>query len=509
MNAEYKKRAISGFFWHFLMMFISAPLSYLVRIIYDRNIPIVEIGLFYATLDLLGIIAVVRELGLSNSLIHFIPKFKAQGRKGLIKAAILTTVRAQLAIGIFATILTIIFSKQIITYYLSRKTAIPSFDVALAVIIIGAVSAVIDCLSGISVFSVLGFQEQKLYSFLNTIKMGSVLAVSAVMIFIFGIKNALVPAIAYLVTPLIIFLIYSYFLFKKIFPEFFRVKAQFSRKLFLSIFRYALPLAASSIGIIILISVDGICLTYFAGLEQVGIYKNAVVPTVNLIMYLPAAITAVLFPMFSELWEKRKKRVIGEGILKVVKYSLLIILPLAVFISIFPTVILNLLWTSKNIIGANALRILSFGIIFYTIFVIFSSFIRASGDSVTPMKIIYVSALLNLVGDIILIPRLGMSGAAITTTLAFIIQAIIAGSIASKRLQISLEWKNIFLNTLAALISIFGIFLVKNLFENTILKLAISALTYFGSYLILITLLGILNIKELKEFKKLVTGNEV
>jgi len=507
MDGDYKNRAISGFFWHFLMIFLSAPLSYLVRIIYDRNIPIVEVGLFYATLDLISIIAVIRELGLNYSLVHFIPKLHAKKKKGVIKAVILLTARVQLAVSATVTLFTIIFSRQIVLYYLARRTEIPDVRIATAVVILGAIGAIIDCMTGISVSSVLGFQEQKLYSFFNTIKMGSVLAVSSIMIFIFNVRNAIAPSVAYLLTPAVLFIIYSYFLVKRAFPEFFRVRAEFSRKLLSQIVRYAIPLAASSIGILVMVSIDGICLTYFSGLEQVGIYKNAVVPTANLLLYLPAAITAVLFPMFSELWAKGKKKIISAGISQVVNYSLIIILPLAIFIAAFPTVILNILWTPKNIVGAQALRLLALGTIFYTIFVIFSSFIRATGDSIGPMKIVYASAILNLVGDVLLIPFMGMTGAALTTLIALAAQAAMAFLIAAKKVEIRIEWKRVLMNTFAALTSIIAILIVKEMFNNIILKLAVSAAAYFTVYLVLILTTGVLRVQELKEIKeKLLSG---
>jgi O-antigen/teichoic acid export membrane protein len=495
---SYKERAVSGVFWNFLFIILSAPLGYLVRILYDRNIPLVDIGLFYAVLDIMAVLAIIRELGLSVSLIHFIPKFLAQNRKEKVKSAIITVALIQGIVGAAITFLTILFSKQIVVYYLSNKTAIPDIRLAIAVVIIGAISSLIECFSAISIHSILGFQKQKAFASYNIAKMTTVLAVSLLMVYFFKVKSAIVPSIAYLIMPVLMLALYWLFFIKKVFPDFSKIKAKLSKKLTSEILRYAIPLALTSVGTIIMTSIDGICLTYLSGLEQVGIYKNSVVPTSNLLLYLASAISVVLFPMISELWARKKFREISSGIEKTVSYSMVAVLPLSMFMAFFPTVILNILWTSKNLMGANALRILSIAAIFCTLFSIFSNFIRATGDSKTPMKILYAGAAFNLIGNLIVIPKMGMTGAALTTMLGYLLTAVLAYVYVKRKIQIRIEWKKIGMALCASLISVGSIILVKNISENLILKLLISGMAYFGTYLAIIFITRTINIEEIK-----------
>ena len=499
VGQSYKEKAVSGVFWNFLFIVLSAPLGYLVRILYDRSIPLVDIGLFYAVLDLIAVFAIIRELGLSYSLIHFIPKFLAMKRKELVKSTIIIVALMQGIVGAAITLLTILFSRQIVVYYLSNKTAIPDIRLAIAVVIIGAISSLIECFSSISLHSILGFQRQKAFASYNIAKMSTVLAVSLAMVYFFKLKSAIVPSIAYLVMPILMLASYWLFFIKKVFPDFSRIKARISKKLSLEILRYAIPLALTSVGIIIMTSIDGICLTYFSGLEQVGIYKNAVVSTSNLLLYLASAVSTVLFPMISELWARKKFREISVGIEKTVSYSMIAVLPLSVFMAFFPTVILNILWTSKNLVGANALRLLAIAAIFCTLFSIFSNFIRATGDSKTPMKILYAGAAFNLVGDIMIIPKMGMTGAAITTMLGYLLTAVLAYIYAKKKIEIQTDWKKIGIAAGGALLSVTAIFLVKGIFSNLILKLLVSAVAYFGTYLLIMFLTRTIDINEIKE----------
>jgi O-antigen/teichoic acid export membrane protein len=498
VGRSYKERAVSGVFWNFLFVIMAAPVGYLVRILYDRNLSLVEIGLFYAVLDLMSILAIIRELGLSYSLIHFIPKFLAKKRKDLVKATILTVSIIQGAAGLVITAATIIFSRQIVLYYLSKKTIIPDIRIAVAAIIICAISSLIDCFTSINIHSILGFQKQRIYSSIGFVKIIIVAIISFFGIYFLGIKSAIAPSVAYLVMPALILIIYSIIFLKKVFPNFFEIKGKPNLKLAKEISRYAIPLALTSIGTIIMTSIDGICLTYLSGLEQVGIYKNAVVPTSNFLVYFTGAVSVVLFPMISELWAKNKKKEIAEGLKKALSYVMIAVMPLSIFMAAFPTVILNILWTSKNISGASALRFLSIAAIFLTLYSLFSNFIRATGDSKTPMKILYAGAVFNLIGNLIVIPKMGMTGAALTTMLGYLLTAALAYVYVKRKIQIRIEWKKIGMALCASLISVGSIILVKNISENLIIKLLISGAAYFGTYIVIIFITRTINIEEIK-----------
>jgi O-antigen/teichoic acid export membrane protein len=150
-------------------------------------------------------------------------------------------------------------------------------------------------------------------------------------------------------------------------------------------------------------------------------------------------------------------------------------------------------------VGANALRLLAIAAIFCTLFLIFSNFIRATGDSKTPMKILYLGAIFNLIGNIILIPKMGMTGAAFTTMLGYLLAAALAYIYTKKKIEIQIDWKRICIAAGGALLSVIAILLVKNIFSSLILKLLVSAAAYFGTYLLIMFLTRTIDIKEIKE----------
>ena len=53
-----------------------APLGYLVRILYAKGFTVEEYGTFYALLALFGFLQVFCDLGFSQAIVYFIPKYR-------------------------------------------------------------------------------------------------------------------------------------------------------------------------------------------------------------------------------------------------------------------------------------------------------------------------------------------------------------------------------------------------------------------------------------------------
>jgi len=95
----------------------------------------------------------------------------------------------------------------------------------------------------------------------------------------------------------VMIIIYGYIVVKKIFPKFAKEKVIFSRKLIRNLFSYGMYVMIGYAGSLILGYLDGICLTYFTGLNAVADYRNVAMPTVNILSYFAFSVEAVLFPM--------------------------------------------------------------------------------------------------------------------------------------------------------------------------------------------------------------------
>lgn len=498
---DYKKKAVRGVSWNLLSFALAAPLAYLVRVLYAKEIPKLEVGLFYAVWDFFNMLIVFRGFGLDQALIRFIPKYLAKNRMDLVKSSILSVGILQTLSSLIVALIVMYFAPLIAELYINNKGQFTgNLDIVISVLTIMAIGmyflqSIADTLS----YVLTGFQYQNYASSTRVIKMLSVFLISILFFYVFNIHSALVPALAYSITPIIMMVVYGYVVFKKVFPEFFREKFTYSTKLIKELLSYGTYVMMGYAGGLILGYLDGICLTYFSGLNTVADYRNVAMPTVSILSYFAFSVGAVLFPMSSELWEKGHKKVLAYGVEKTFLYSLTLVVPLALFMAYFPTVIINLLFTSQYLTASGAIVILSLGAIFSTINSIGFSVLNGIGKPNLSTKILYVGATFNLIFNILLIPKYGIIGASITTVLGYIIMCIFQIKYLNKLLEYNFLNKKWILIPLLGIFSLLPVVFVKNIVNNPLLQFIFCGMVYFGTYTAGIFGLKVINIYEIKD----------
>ena len=498
---SYKEKAVKGISWHILSYLISVPVAYLVRVLYANELPKLDVGLFYAVWDFFSMLVVFRAFGLDQALIRYIPKYLAENKLDMLKSSVVF-------VGIFQTILTFIVAFLIVMiapyiaeFYINNQGQFTGrLDLVINVLVIMAMGYYfLDSIVAFFSYMLIGFQLQNYASSTRVIRILSVFSLSLILIYIFNIHNAYVPSVSYSLMAVIMILIYGYVVYKKIFLIFSKEKLIFSKKLIKDLFSYGMYVMMGYAGSLILGYLDGICLTYFTGLNAVADYRNVAMPTVNILSYLSSSIGAVLFPMSSELWEKGYKKLLSYGIEKVFLYSLVVVTPLAILMAYFPTVIINVLFNPQYLSAAPAIQILSFGAIFSTFNTIGFNILNGIGKPNLSTKILYIGATFNLIFNILLIPKFGIVGAAITTVFGYFIMCIFQIWFLSKFLEHKFLNKKWILVILVGIFSLIPIIFIKDLIDNTILQLFICGVVYFGIYMLGIFGLKIINIYEVKD----------
>ncbi|MBA2857940.1 O-antigen/teichoic acid export membrane protein [Methanococcus maripaludis] len=497
---SYKERMIKGAGWNFLFLVLAAPVGYFVRILYANSLTKVEVGLFYAIFDLVGMIAIFRSLGLNNAVIYFIPKFLVQKRLDLVKSTLSLVLIIQTLMALLMAFVIYLASPIIINDYINSQSQFGHIGIVFTIYMLMVFGYYIfDGIKLILFNSIQGFQKQKIFSTCNFLNISSILMLSVIFIcFGFGVYA---PALAYTITPILMILFYGIIFFKNIFPEFFSEKFNYSKKLIKDIFLYSMPVMFGSAGFIIMGYLDSICLTYFTGLDAVADYRNVAMPTVMVLSYFAGAACSVLLPMSTEMWEKGEKKNLSEGLKKILSYSFIISVPFAVILAYFPTVLINLFFNENYLTAAIPMSILSFGIIFVSMNNIVFNVFNGIGKPHLSTKILYIGAAFNLIFNLLLIPRFGTIGAAFTTALSYVLIQVLQVRYLNKFLDYKFPIKKFILCVISSLISIIPLFVIKGMIFNDYLLILLSGIVYFIMYLLLILVLKILNINELKSLK--------
>ena len=487
---DYTKFAVKGAAAILLISLVSIIFGYLIRFSLARNLSVGDFGMFYSVFAFLSIFGIFKSLGFDRSLIKFIPEFRYRKKYDLIKSSILYVTFTQLVTNTI-----VIFGIYAFANYLSLNFF--HNPQAGAVLRLMAIAFFIDNFVFVIKFSFQGFKKTVLFASVDLIRMVLLFGIILVGLRLnYGIFS---PVAAYIIVPAILLLVFAVVLVVRVFPQFLSAKFRVDKRAFMRIAKYSLFVMSTGIGTAILGYTDSIMLTYFSGLESVGLY-NVALPTATILIYIAIAIEGVLIPLTAELWVKKKKEVLSSGLRLLYNYSMVLIVPLAISMVLFADVILSVLYGKEYAQAGAALMILSIGTIFGTLYSINSNIFSGVEKPGINSNIVYFGAGFNFVVNIVLIPMMGIVGAAIATTISYVLMAILTFVYVRKFVEIRLPIMLWAKTALAGILFAVLVGILKNLINIGILMEIPIVLIVSGLFYIwLLFLLRVIDIGELKD----------
>jgi len=186
-----------------------------------------------------------------------------------------------------------------------------------------------------------------------------------------------------------------------------------------SLLKDSWPLMLSTVAIGIYMKIDQVMIKNMLGNEQVGIY--AVATKLSEVWYfIPVLICTSLsssiikaFNTSKELFEKRMMKL----------YFLMFWLStgIALFITLFSHLIIEILFGLQYLGAVTTLQIYVWAGIGVSLGLIVNQYLLVNNYTKISFYITLIGAIINVILNIILIPKLGISGAAIATTVSYII----------------------------------------------------------------------------------------
>jgi len=199
-----------------------------------------------------------------------------------------------------------------------------------------------------------------------------------------------------------------------------------------SILAFSLPLVAVQGMGMLNNQLDIYMLGYFLTSARVGIY-NIALQLGNLLTAVIAAVAFLLPPVLTRLHEKGKQKEMLDTYQGLTKWMLLIAIPIFAILFFAPELVISTMFGSNYTEGSTVLRILLIGKLFGILLGLNSSSLIALGDNKTVSYLVFIQVLLNLLINVLFIPRFGIEGAAIALTSAVIIGDILGSLILFKK----------------------------------------------------------------------------
>ncbi len=183
------------------------------------------------------------------------------------------------------------------------------------------------------------------------------------------------------------------------------------------ILRESWPLALNAVFITIFLRIDVVMLSKMAGDSAVGFY-SAAVNLSEAFNIIPSAFMISLFPLMSQYF-KTSKEALEKSYELSFKYMMSIIIPIAVGTSILTEPIILSIYGVNFLPSASVLGFLIWAAVFTFAGIVHYNLLISANQQKLAFSLTSTSAILNVILNIILIPRYGFIGAGIATLISY------------------------------------------------------------------------------------------
>lgn len=192
------------------------------------------------------------------------------------------------------------------------------------------------------------------------------------------------------------------------------------------LFSFSAPLAVSSVTMLVFsgIGIDTLMLAYFGTTEAVANY-NVVFPLANVLTLVFTSFSFLFMPVLSELHAENRDDELRRLYTVVTKWIFLGTLPLFLLFVLFPDQVVAYTFGAKYAEAGIALVILAVGFFSHTLVGPNESTLNSIGATRYVMYDNVTAAVVNVLINLLLVPTYGIIGAAVGTTVAYVVLNIL------------------------------------------------------------------------------------
>ena len=454
-------------FFNSIFMFL---FRFVYRIVSSRALGPETYGLVVLGETILNILVLVSLLGLNQALSRFLPELMQEGKFARVRGILAVSFVSSLVLSGILGLLLYLFSDMIsVGIFGNSNLSFVLFFMALA----------LPFYVGIMILTktFIALRKPKESAIITTFLRngGQLLLVLLLLLVGFSLRAYLW---IYVISSAIAFLIGFWMLYKYL-----RMKIGISRHVemdFKRTFSYAIPLFMTGFFVQMMGYIDMSLLGIFLPESYVGVYSVSISLATSFWIFL-TSFSYIFFPVVSGLLAKGDYSHSRELYLVISRWIFTLSVPFAFGLILFAPQILTLLFGEAYATGYAALIILVMGYFFNVITGPASDVLKALGR----VKFIFwfnvLMAGINLILNILLIPKYFLVGAAVSTTFTLFLKEFVIFLVAKKELQMSFNWKKYLPSLFAVLFSFglaFGFSLTFPIFFESFFVLIVLALGF-------------------------------
>ncbi|MFB6199735.1 MAG: flippase [Candidatus Nanohaloarchaea archaeon] len=381
---------------------IGTVLQYLIKVVLARFLGPESYGVFVQGLALVQAAAIISLFGLHMSLPRFLSYYRGREKENLIGETAGTAVSIVIPSAVIVSSILYLSSGRISSAIFSEPALVRPLQLF-------ALSVVPISLFYLAVGFIRGRQNARYKVYLDDLLFPG-LELVFILVF-FGLGYGVEGAVyAYLIASLVV-MAASYWFYRELSDSDLAVSIGTAKKLLL----FSWPLFILTVLTMASKWIDVLMMGWLKESVQVGVYEVAFAVAGSLGLFL-SSLSYMFLPVISELYGEEE---VGEilGLYRTsTRWILMPVLPLVAGMLIFPSEILHVLFGESYVAGALALAILSLGYLFHVAVGPAGNILLASGKTrLLTLGMLSLTAV-DVVLNLLLIPRYGMVGAAVAMT---------------------------------------------------------------------------------------------
>lgn len=476
-------------FFNFSSQFLSFLSGFILSVLLARYLGAGGMGQLSFLIQLSLTIALIFTLGVPKVLTRYIASFLKQGESSLVSILITKVFIGELIVSVIATVLLLVSFKVFFdlkneTFYLLAILTIP--PLALNNIINGI-------LQGFQKYEAI-FKINFFISLLNLIlTMGLIL-----------LKFKLDGILALnLLIQVLTFLFSAHYI-----KKYLKLKTgKLERGVFIDISKYSLSTSAIVVLDLILMERSEIFfLKIFSQVEQIAFYSIAFGVVSKIMILIPGSISGVLMPAVAAQIGASSQKAIEASFYKVTRYLIFITFPIILCGLIFAELFVSLVYGFEYLPMVSVLKLLFISGGLSAIVAGASSVIYGIGKQSVILKIAILAVAVNLVLDLLLIPKYGAVGAAFANGTAQLVGVIIGIYYITYIKQMPFPWLGGFQVLLSGIVaSCFTLVARGYIIFPPFLSLIFLSLVFISFYLLQLKFYKFFNDSDLQVLKEIMS----
>ncbi|MEZ4795085.1 MAG: flippase [Flavobacteriaceae bacterium] len=374
-----------------------------------NNFDPVEVGKYDFSRSLLIFLGTLAVFGMQQSIIYYSGFLMAKEQLGAIKSVYFRMVSVVLGISILLVLGTLLLKTSLIEKWLGYPIPGMVLKTVWAIFFYGVTMLNIDAFRAIhKIYLSEVFRNIFRYLFFFI----------AVIVLFYG-ENSTWLVEAYLLNFAFLAIISTLVLWRQFGKASLQWQEGFLRISHKEILKRSAPMAVSAASFLLMQSLDVLMLTSFTDYETVAFYSAAVKLTL-LISIVLSSVNAVIAPQIAKDFASSKLEALKKNIKRSTRLIMLMTLPLILILALFSSFVLHFFGASY--VSANtALLILLMGQAVNAFCGSIGVYLNMTGKQQV-FQVVLLSALgVNVVLNYFLIPKFGMTGAAIATSVSMIL----------------------------------------------------------------------------------------